>query len=1274
MYKTSFSFYFYIYFFIFFTLPLSKEVNGQISKNEIGSPFIRNYTPSEYQAYPQNWIVIQDKRGVIYAGNTYGVLEFDGKNWRLIKVSNNSMVRALAMDSKGTIYVGGVGEFGFLASDDSGNTIYVSLLNRLKDKKLLFNDVRVINVTSEGVYFVTNNHVFQWNDVELKVIPVSFVKYSYTAFERVFIVQRDRGLYIINDGKLSLLPHCDIFTRELHGRIVILPYDSSRLLIVTSKKGFFLYDFQMLLNTSKYSDGISDQNVPQSVLSKFSTEIEDYIIQNDVYYGIRINNNHYAFATLGGGIVIMDRNGSLVQVINSNRGLQSNVVHYIYRDNHHNLWASLQTGISHIEINSPITQFNKTNGLEEGAMAFIRHDDRVYVGAPNGVYYLPQYRLQIENDVNNLLPVNNARDYCLGFVSHKNILLAAGTGVHYIHDYEGKKLNDSAYIMSFGRSKKFPNTVFIGMDSGFSHLDIKEKNSDPIFGSRASYEIGNNIVLEIYNNIFGELEKDQIVEIVSDKSGDLWLASTKDVIHIKFNSQDVSDAQISRYNESHGLPQMDWSSKVHYIDNELIVTTPKGIYTAIVSTETDTDTESIKFMPEKTFGDEFADKSIGVDKIYDDKDNIWISTKLGLGISKKDQNGSYKRNTIPFKKIQDTILSFAVEQDGIAWISSSEALYRYDPSIVKEYESEYIALIRKVTVNNDIVIFNGNHYNPLTKKGEYFTEILVKQPPQSLKTFDYRYNSIAFEYSAAFYEHTKDIKFQYKLEGYDKEWSSWTYKYEKEYTNLPEGSYKFKIKAKNIFEHKSGEAVYAFNILPPWYRTVWAYTSYAILTILLFIIGIRINTRLLIAAKRRLEKIVKERTKVVVRQAEELKQKNLELEKLSIVASETDNAVIIMDAEGNIEWVNEAFVRFYKMNLEEFVEEKGKNIKEASANPKITTAINECISQNLPVSYESYVKMKKGENIWAHTTLTPMIDKDGKLIKLIAIDSDITELKKAEQKAISNAHKAGMADVAINTIHNVGNILNSVTTSISILPTRMMKNSLNGIEMANSLLKQNMDTIEDFICNDPKGKKLMKFYLDIEEKMKSEKAEMKQSIERVETRVKAINDVITAQRGYTENVKYLNEEVDLVEIVEDAIKMNSDFIEKSNIEVEREMADIRLVTVQKMKMIQILMNLIINAKEAMEETPDDNKLIKFILKEQGVAVQLKITDTGCGIPLEKMESIFSYGFTTKKGHSGFGLHNSANHMTEMGGKMWAENNSEGQGATFILEFRESQKG
>ncbi|MCP4601326.1 MAG: PAS domain S-box protein [Proteobacteria bacterium] len=1270
MLRIGFVFRLTIRFFVVFFPIISYTLPVRSSRNELGAPFIRNYSSKEYNAQPQNWATVQDKRGVLYFGNNAGLIIFDGTHWRVLEKA--PFVRSLAIDNKGTIYLGRAGDFGYLAIDESGKQIFVSLKNYIGSKDKNFTNVYGCNATSHGIYFITENSVFRWYNGSLSRLLVSTTAHHFnTVHDKVFIPNKEGGISVLMDGMVHLLPHTNNFTEETFGRILFLPFSNRRILIATEKKGFFVYNIDLFIDKDSIFYDFSKSFKSSLVLTPFPTDIDDYINHNSLFSCTMIDHEHYAFGTHVGGIVIMDHDGKLVQIINKNRGLQDDSTMNLFADVNHNIWAATNTGISHIELSSPITRFDKLSGLEGFALSSIRHKGRMYAGTFTGIYHLPEYNMRVESDNNRFELVRDTDGLqCFGFFSKNNILLGSDKGVfQIIGDTATKIYNTKSNVIKYVQSTKFPNYIFVALYPGLKALELKSTMED----SENVSPIGSESI-SVYD--FKELKKDQVFDMVNDNTGDLWATSTvKGLIHIDFRGDDISNYRITRYNKKHGLPYDD-SNRVYFIENEVIVVTKDGIYKAIIPDDFDSNPEDVRFVPETSFGRFFVDKSITPVriKVINEKQLLVNAEKAGVGILDKNQEGSYSWDPIPFKRIQGEVTDFFIEQNGIIWISDSDGLFRYDSKIKKDYKIGYNSLIRKVTIKDGSVLFEGTYYIPASKKGDSFTEVSTIQPDKMIKTLDYSNNSIIFEYTATSYEGSSKNSFKFNLEGFDNKWSDWSEETKKEYTNLPEGNYRFRIKAKNLFEHESSEAVYAFSITPPWYRTIWAYIGYAILFMLLFVGGIRINTRRLIAAKKRLEKIVKERTEVVVKQAEELRQTNLELEKLSIVASETDNAVTIMDAEGNIEWVNEAFERFYKLSYEEFIKEKGSNIVEASAYPKIENVINECITKNNPASYESYVKMKKGENIWTHTTLTPMTDKRGKLLKIIAIDSDITDLKKAEQKAISHAHKAGMADVAINTIHNVGNILNSVKTSIGMLPSKIMMSSITNFKLANKLLKENIDRMEDFICNDVKGMKLMQFYLEIEDKIDEERSEIEQEIKRVENRIKTIENVIDAQRGYTKDVEILVEEADLAEIIQDAITMNSDFIEKNNIKIEKEMTDIPAIPLQKMKVIQIIMSLITNAKEAMKETPSDNKIIKMYIEELEDSIQLRVIDTGCGIPLENISKIFRHGFTTKKKRQGFGLHNSANNMTEMGGKMWAESKGEGQGATLVLKFSKSRKG
>ncbi len=277
------------------------------------------------------------------------------------------------------------------------------------------------------------------------------------------------------------------------------------------------------------------------------------------------------------------------------------------------------------------------------------------------------------------------------------------------------------------------------------------------------------------------------------------------------------------------------------------------------------------------------------------------------------------------------------------------------------------------------------------------------------------------------------------------------------------------------------------------------------------------------------------------------------------------------------------------------------------------------------------------------------------------------ELAEAQKELIEKAHKAGMAEIASGTLHNVGNILNSVNSSVEIVGDIISGTSLHGFKKANNLLRKNIDSLEDFIINNPKGKKLMQYYLKLEEGFSNELDTTNKHITRLKNKVRAIEDVIYAQQSYASS-QSMSEEYNLSEIIEDALTMQSGTIGRYNLTVTKEFHNVPKVTVQKIKLMHTLINIIQNAKDAMIDSSVEQRNLTISVDANDEATFIRVKDTGAGIIRENTEKIFSHGFTTKKTGHGFGLNSSANYIREMGGRMWAESEGKGKGATFILRF------
>ncbi len=772
---------------------------------EVGSPFIRNYPSKEYgkdhSVHFQNWAATQDKRGVMYFGNGNGVLEFDGCYWRLIKTANNSAVYSLGVDSKGTVYVGASGEFGFLAEreKDRGELQYVSLSKQLTGAKNDFASVWSIGVTGGGVYFKTADKIFRYKNGKIDTFSFPSSPFGFTIGDR-FLVYDNNGIHVLKENGPQLLPGTGELSFRETGSLYILPYEGEgkniRLLFASVRKGFFIYDMQT------------------GVLKPFPTEIEPFLRRYRLYSCTKINGDQFAFATLKGGIVIMDMQGRAVRVINKNRGLYKDNVLYIFEDAHRNLWAGLNNGISYIQLSSPISQFSEGEGLEDIVLTVARHGGRLYAGAFDGLFYLPEYRLKAPDDRNAFETVGNIESECWDLLSTGDVLYAAGSfGVVRI-DGTGRKsrsyVNRLVYCMA--RSKKFPHHVFLGHRGGLGVLTL---GAEPEYTNRGKLGTVKGIIRQI----------------AVDDAGDLWLSTQHGgIVYLKFTGSDIFAFQGYRFGMGHGLPQLD-DVRVYNFHGRMVAITQKGIYEAVMPSGEDTGPGSIRFVPEHMFGKRFNDPPAAVYRMaFMGRGEILLETENRLGRLTRDSVGSYGWEDRPFRKIDENeaVQDILMEGDGVTWVASNNGLFRFDSLKEKDYAQRWYTLIRRVILHNGTVIYSGAPF-----RGGGGVGVVL----------DYANNSLTFEYAAVFYEHTEANRYVYKLEGFEGEWSGWTSDTKAVYTNLSEGDYCFRVKARNIFDCEGEEAEFWFSVSPPWYRTGWAFLGYGLVGVVLFLLAVFLHRR-----------------------------------------------------------------------------------------------------------------------------------------------------------------------------------------------------------------------------------------------------------------------------------------------------------------------------------------------------------------------------------------------------------------------------------------------
>jgi signal transduction histidine kinase len=270
---------------------------------------------------------------------------------------------------------------------------------------------------------------------------------------------------------------------------------------------------------------------------------------------------------------------------------------------------------------------------------------------------------------------------------------------------------------------------------------------------------------------------------------------------------------------------------------------------------------------------------------------------------------------------------------------------------------------------------------------------------------------------------------------------------------------------------------------------------------------------------------------------------------------------------------------------------------------------------------------------------------------------------------MTSARRAGMAEIAIGVLHNVGNVLNSINVSATLATYRLRQSKVGDLARATKLMEQHADDLGAYITSDPKGKQLPAFLGLVAAHLADERADILKELELLNTKVDHVKTIVSTQQSYA-GVAGVTETVDLATLLDDAMKLNSASLDRHRIIVNKEYDDIPRVRIDKQKSLQILVNLIKNAKDACTECPD-LKERKLTIKTRLLgdkSFQICVIDNGVGIPPANLTRIFSHGFTTKRTGHGFGLHSCANAAHELGGSLVAYSDGPGRGATFVLEL------
>ena len=783
---------------------------------ESGIPIIENYSPDQYEALNQNWDIAQDSLGRMYFANGSGVLIYDGVNWELFELPKQSHTKSVAIDKDNYVYVGATNEFGYLRPHASGTPTYISLSDSLSKSDSDFRVIWQTHATPEGIYFQSTEAIFRWKDGMLqtwkapegnKIFKSFWVNHTY------YMWVQNMGLMQLKDNELHMAKNGVFFADK---RIVdILPIEANRLLVATFD-GLYVYD--------------------GNKVTPFQTDISEFIDKNKLYTGLKLHNGMFAFAGYKKGLAVMDKLGKRGCLLEDQETLPAPVLS-LFQDRSGILWAGLEYGVSKIDFPSSFSHFQQL-GLKDRVVSLIRYKEDLYAGAINGLYVLKkngqeQSRfVKIKGTDFRIWDLSLFGDKLL--IAHEDqngdVLLWNSESLEHIEDIQASSILTSSLDK---------NRVFITTPGGLFSL---------------YYENGE----WLNEGLLGRINAG-IYSIIEESNGNLWLStSNSEVWYVSFanrkQAQRLHKPRIKKIGIESGLPD-----EVGYFR----IIQDKVFYSVLKSGSTyEFDQKKNRFVPSETIK-----KIAGLPEknlyLYDAKEqeNILFRTHDSIELSKlmvgwKQENGTYQTEDVLFERIASLTgppSALLLEKDSVLWYGGKDGVFRQDLRERRKLASNpnMHTLINKVVYQADSILYGG-----------YGTSPLLQIP--------FKQNQFRFQYALPSFYQEKNNQYQYQLEGFDENWSGWSLETQKDYTNIPEGDYAFKVRAKNIFGRISASASYGFTILPPWYRSWWAYMIYAAFAGLLLWIFSLWRSKQLYRKNLILEGIVKDRT-------EEIRQKNKQL-------------------------------------------------------------------------------------------------------------------------------------------------------------------------------------------------------------------------------------------------------------------------------------------------------------------------------------------------------------------------------------------------------------
>jgi PAS domain S-box-containing protein len=670
---------------------------------------------------------------------------------------------------------------------------------------------------------------------------------------------------------------------------------------------------------------------------------------------------------------------------------------------------------------------------------------------------------------------------------------------------------------------------------------------------------------------------------------------------------------------------------------------------------------------------------------------MWYSDNRTAQVIDRSATGGNRPIRIPSVGFAPT--HYTAEDNGVVWMFEKRRLDRIDLRLPAPPDAPLRALITSVRFPNS--------------NRQLFA------PHDVLEPLDYSDNTLVIRFAAPSNPFVLPITFEVLLEGAGTHWVSTGTVGSATFNRLKEGDYVFRVRPVAGGTAPGAEARLQFTVQPPWFRTPLAWVIYVLGTAGLFAFVMWYSSYLQRRENERLERLVAERTRelnttnvqlgrqiqetteksaALVSSEERYRQLNTELEGrvqqrtaelseasglLDAMLENTPDLIYFKNRESRFVRFSHAFAARFKIDDHRLILGKtdfdffsAEHAQAAFDDERHIIATGEAIIDKL--EKETYAD---GHVTWALTTKMPWRDGSQRIVGSFGISKDVTAWKEAEAK-LADTHRqlvdasrmAGMAEVATGVLHNVGNVLNSLNVSATVIATGVRQSRVESLAKVAAMLDEHAADLAGFLTMDPKGRRLPELIATLAHHFSEERTRLAAEITSLQNNIEHVKEIVARQQTYA-NVVAIVEPHEAVALMDEALHINAAALVRHEVRLVREFQPVPPVLVEKGKVLQILINLIRNAKYACDDAPKAEKVITVGIEAGKPGfVRFIVRDNGIGIPPENLTRIFGQGFTTRAYGHGFGLHSSIIAARDLKGTLTVHSDGPGTGATFTLEL------